>query len=90
MFNISIVLLGSPVVVFLPPKLFIKYLSPFPNVSEGLNLLIVITLEIELNLVPKFTLKGYVVSVVKLSGKEEDVNTASLHIAEEGPYTTLT
>jgi hypothetical protein len=90
MFNISIVLLGSPVVVFLLPKLLMKYLSPFPNGSEGSYLLIAITLEIELNLVPRFTSKGNVVPVVKVSGKEDDVNAASLHIAEEGPYTTLT
>ena len=90
MFNISIVLFGSPDVVFLPPTLFIKYLSPFPNGSEGSYLLIAMTLEIELSLVPRFTLKGYVLPVVKVSGKEDDVNTASLHIAEEGPDTTLT
>jgi hypothetical protein len=48
------------------------------------------TLEIESNLIPRFSLKGKDLPVDNAIGREDDVKTASLHIDDESPNTTLT
>ncbi len=76
--------------VVCPPKLLIKYLSPFPKGSVGSYSLIAITLEIESNFVPRLNLKGYEVPPLNSSGNVEGEKSASLQIVENGPYAILT
>jgi hypothetical protein len=85
----EIVCCGDPLEVVCPPKLLIKYLSPFPNGSVGSYSLIATTMEIELNFVPRFNLKGYAVPFLNVSGRVEGEKSVSLQIVEEGPYAIL-
>jgi hypothetical protein len=85
----EIVCCGDPLEVVCPPKLLIKYLSPFPNGSVGKYSLIATTMEIKLNFVPRFNLKGYAVPFLNVSGKVEGEKSVSLQIVEKGPYAIL-
>jgi hypothetical protein len=46
-------------------------------------------MEIELNFVPRFNLKGYAVPFLNVSGRVEGEKSVSLQIVEEGPYAIL-